>query len=156
MKASDDALDIIKRYEKLKLRQYLDPVGLPTIGWGHLIREGEDFSGGITKERADSMLVEDVHSAEHDIARLIKVPLNQKQYDSLVSFVFNIGGSKLAKSKTLGIINDGRYLAVPGALRTWVNGRNKRGELIKLRGLIRRREEEAKLFEAGNKEMECA
>ena len=153
MKASKAAFDIIKKYETLKLEVYLDPVGLPTIGWGHLITGDEDFPRKITRLEADALLDDDVLTAEDDVNRLVDVELNQKQYDALVSFVFNIGGSSLAESRnTLRIINSGDYKNVPAAMRTWCKGR-KNGKLIKLAGLVRRRAEESALFEAGNREM---
>lgn len=159
MNASPAAYDLIKRFESLKLRKYLDPVGKWTIGWGHLIREDEDFPGPISQEIADELLATDVGYAEDDVNRLVSVPLNQKQFDALVSLVFNIGGSALAKSRnTLPMINSGEYAKIPNAIKSWNKGRKKdpisgRMVLVELPGLTRRRKEEAELFKAGNTEM---
>jgi len=53
MKTSEAGLALIKKYEGLALKPYICPAGYPTIGYGHVIRKGEDFSKGITKEQAE-------------------------------------------------------------------------------------------------------
>ena len=77
--------------------------------------------------------------------RLVKVKLNQQEFDALVSFTFNVGGGGLAESSALrGELNHGHRLAVPGLLLLW----NKAGGR-ELAGLTSRRQAEGRLFAKG-------
>ena len=73
---------------------------------------------------------------------MVKVDLNQNQFDSLVSWVFNLGPSNLSSSTLLTKINNKDWEDVPNQIKRW----NKAGGKV-LEGLIRRREAEALLFE---------
>ena len=83
----------------------------------------------------------DVALAEKAVNKLVKVPLNQNQFDALVSFVFNIGETQFASSTLLAKLNNQDYQAVPSELNRWVHGSGK-----KLPGLINRRRDEGDLF----------
>ena len=73
---------------------------------------------------------------------MVKVDLNQNQFDALVSWVFNLGPSNLSSSTLLTRINNKDWKDVPNQIKRW----NKAGGKV-LEGLIRRREAEALLFE---------
>jgi len=159
MRTSEFGRRLIKEHEGLRLSRYKDPVGKDTIGWGHLIREADNIQNEITLEEAESLLDADLLNAEGDVHKLVTVELNQKQFDALVSLVFNIGGGALAGSrKTLPIINSGEYSKVPQAIMSWNKGRKKDPisgtmKLVELPGLTRRRKAEAALFAEGTREM---
>ena len=87
-------------YKPLSPEIYLDAAGLPTIGYGHLLRSGEDemFKNGISSEAGEALLIKDVLYAECAVLRLIRVPLTDGQFDALVSFTFNLGGGALQRS----------------------------------------------------------
>ena len=74
----------------------------------------------------------------------MKVPLNQAQFDALVSFAFNLGAGALETSTLLKKLNAGKYAAVPQEFEKWVKAGGKT-----LPGLVRRRTAEAQLFEKG-------
>jgi hypothetical protein len=57
---SDSGLARIRGTEAFRARAYDDGAGNPTIGYGHLIRPGENFSGGITQAQADALFKQDV------------------------------------------------------------------------------------------------
>lgn len=137
---SKAGLELIKRFEGFSPIPYLDAAGLPTIGFGHLIRGGEIFDT-ISRAEAETILRADVCHAERAVLRLTDVPLMDGQYDSLVSFTFNLGSGAFQRSTLRQKINREEHEAVPDEFRRWIwaNGR-------KLRGLMRRREAEIKLY----------
>lgn len=97
-KISDRGLDLIIQSEGIYLNLYNCPANHATIGVGHLVHYGpingsepEEFKCGITRQRAMEILRADVSGAEVIVNKLVKVPLNQNQFDALASFVFNLG-----------------------------------------------------------------
>ena len=78
---------------------------------------------------------------ERTVDRLIKVDLNQGQYDALVSFAYNLGGGALASSSLRRILNRGNYPGAERQFKRWVFAGGR-----KLRGLVKRRAAEAELF----------
>lgn len=113
MKTSNDGLKFIANEEGFVDHVYLCPAGVPTIGYGHVVRPGETRTK-VTKEEALELLGQDVRATEDTIAKLVRVPLTQSQFDALVSLVFNIGGGAFAKSTLLRLLNAGDY-----GLVTW-------------------------------------
>jgi hypothetical protein len=96
------------------------------------------------------MLAEDVEKYAAHVNRLIRVPLNQNQYDALVSFCFNLGPDALdEKNSTLARkLNAGDYQGAQREFKRWNKGRVN-GRLVVIKGLTRRRAAEAKLFGGG-------
>ena len=133
-------INLIKRFEGFEAEIYLDAAGLPTIGYGHLLRSGEAemFKNGISPEAGEALLIKDVLSAESAVLRLVRVPLTDGQFDALVSFTFNLGAGALQRSTLRRKVNREEHNEVPEQFMRWVwaGGRS-------LRGLIRRREEES-------------
>lgn len=111
-KISRGGLEKIKKHEALRLKPYKDIAGKSTIGWGHLILSSETYlldPDGISKEKATELLRLDLARTERAINNLVLVALNGNQYDSLVSFVFNIGITAFGKSTLLKKLNKGDY-----------------------------------------------
>lgn len=99
MKASDEGLELIKRHEGLRLTAYKCPAGVWTIGYGHT--RGVKAGMGITLKAADALLREDLIATERDLGALCRecgVTLQQKQFDALVSWTFNLGITNLRGS----------------------------------------------------------
>lgn len=154
-RSSASLVDFVKRHEGLKYSIYKDPVGLPTVGYGHLLLPQENSSMSViinginislsrplTQTECDALLVQDLkEKAESYVQRLVKVPVTQAQYDALVSFTFNLGGGNLAKSDLLVALNKGNYADVPPLFMQYVYARG-----TKLPGLVTRREAEASMF----------
>ena len=138
-----DGLNLIKTFEGFEPEIYLDAAGLPTIGYGHLIRKGEHkmFENGISESAAGALLAKDVQLAEQAVLRLIRVPLTDGQFDALVSFTFNLGGGALQRSTLRRKINRGEHEEGPRELMRWVWAGGR-----KLKGLMRRRAAEAELY----------
>jgi lysozyme len=138
-------LNLIKQFEGFEGEVYLDAVGLPTIGYGHLLTKQEladgTFENGISRLEAEHLLRKDVRFAERAVLRLIRVPLLDGQFDALVSFTFNLGSGSLQRSTLRRKLNRYEYDAIPNELMRWVNAGGR-----KLKGLVRRRRAEAILF----------
>ena len=99
------------------------------------------FLEGITQDQALDLLEQDLRIAERAVNDSVKVPLNQNQFDALVSFVFNVGTGAFRNSTLLRMLNEGQYDQVPNQMRRW----NRSGNRI-VNGLINRREKEIKLW----------
>ena len=139
MKTSLNGLKIIKDFEGLRLKAYKCSAGVWTIGYGHTsgVKEGDV----ITKEQAEKYLKKDVISFENTVNGVVKVKLNQNQFDALVSLVFNIGSGAFKKSTLLKKLNAGDYDGASEQFLVWVKAGGQT-----LKGLVNRREQERALF----------
>jgi len=143
MRMSQAGLDLISRFEGLRLTAYRDPVGILTIGFGHT---GSDVRPGmkITRKKAFDFLRKDTAGAAREVQRLVKRPLEQCQFDALCSLVFNAGSAPL--HGTLGRkLNAGDVTGAHAEFAKWVKGRFH-GRLVTFEGLVRRRAAEAAMF----------
>ncbi len=104
MNISQKGIDLIKGFEDCILTAYNCPAGIPTIGYGHT---GCDVYIGrkITKIDAERILQNDLKIHCNNVRKLVKVPLNQNQFDALVSLEFNIGYGNFASSTLLKLLN---------------------------------------------------
>lgn len=133
------AVPIIKEFEGCKLKAYLCPAGVWTIGYGHTdgVKEGDE----ITQQEADRLLADDVHSFSAGVQRLVTSDINRNQLGALTSFAFNVGLGNLRHSTLLRLVNKGDFVGAANQFPRW----NKAGGKV-LTGLTRRREAERKLF----------
>jgi lysozyme len=139
MKTSEKGIALIKEFEGLRLTAYFDGGGVLTIGYGHTykVKKGEK----ITQEQATALLKSDLADSENAIRDLVKVPLNQNQFDALAAFVFNIGKPQFQTSSLLRYLNQKKYIAASNEFDKWIHDN---GKVIK--GLVRRRAAEKALF----------
>jgi lysozyme len=130
---------LIKKWEGLRLEAYLCPANVWTIGYGHTggVLKGQT----VTEAEANDLLTKDLKRFEDAVNFMVKVTLNQNQFDALVSFTYNVGTGALSTSTLLTQLNKGNYTCVPAQLRRW----NKAGSRV-LEGLKKRREDEVKLW----------
>ena len=119
MQLSAEGLELIKRFEGFRSRQYTDVAGFPTIGYGHRIVPPESFPGGLSEPQAANLLARDVSAAELAVGHQVKVALTQGQFDALVDFCFNLGSGRLAGSTLLRVLNGGRYGDAAEQLLRW-------------------------------------
>ncbi len=140
---TDEGLALIQRFEGFAPEVYVCPGGWPTIGYGHVVQENEHdrFSGGIDETEAEHLLRRDVETAERAALRLIRVPLEDGQFDALSSFTFNLGAGALQRSTLRRKVNREEHGTVPAEFRRWVWAGGR-----KLKGLVRRREAEVELY----------
>lgn len=139
-------IEIIKRHEGLRLQAYLPtPNDVWTIGYGHTKTAKQGMR--ITEAQAEELLRSDIRWVEDTISRLVKVNINQNQFDALGSLVFNIGASQFSKSSVLRRLNAGEYEEAANAFLMWTKQRDKKtGKMNILPGLVKRRQEERALF----------
>jgi GH24 family phage-related lysozyme (muramidase) len=144
MHTSPTGVSQLETSEDVRLKAYKCPAGIWTIGAGHTSAAGEPrVHPGmiITLEEAHAILREDLTKTEAAVSKHVKVPLSQNQFDALVLFVYNIGGTAFAKSTLLKVLNKGKYEAVPAQLLRWT-----RSDGRVLPGLVKRRHMEADLW----------
>lgn len=142
MRTSDHGQSVVQFFESLSLKAYPDPAtgGEPwTIGYGHTggVKRGDV----ITEAYARELLKDDLRRFEKAVSRLVKVQLNQGQFDALVSFAFNVGEGNLERSTLLRKVNAGDFEGAALEFRKWNRAAGK-----VMRGLVRRRAAEECLF----------
>ena len=140
MKISQTGIDLIKKWEGMETEAYQDSVGVWTIGYGHTKTAKEGMR--ITPDQAELLLKDELAEYEGYINRYVTVDLRQCEFDALVSWVYNLGPSNLQSSTMLKVLNAGKYNEVPYQMKRW----NRAGGKV-LKGLTRRRADEARLFE---------
>lgn len=145
MRTSVKGRELITAAEGVHLRTYVCPAGKYTIGVGHLVKPGESFPDGITMGQAQEMLSQDLAGAERAVNGLVTAPINQAQFDALVSFTFNLGEGALTRSTLLKRINRSDMAGAAAEFGKWVLADCK-----ELPGLVRRRKAEAALWKMGN------
>ena len=136
------AYGVIKHFEGYSPIVYEDAAGYPTIGFGHLIRPGEKIQEPLLGDAAERLLQEDIGPKAAAVNARVSVPLFQGQFDAVVSWTYNLGEGALKNSTMLKKINAARHEEVPVQIKRW----NKAGGRV-LKGLERRREAEAALYE---------
>ncbi|AXE28664.1 muraminidase [Chromobacterium phragmitis] len=140
MQTSDNGVNLIKRFEGLRLQAYQDAVGVWTIGYGHT---GPEVHAGlcVSDEQAEQLLRQDLSRFEQGVASLVKVALNQNQFDALISFSYNLGLGNLQSSTLLRLLNQGDYQGAAGQFPLWDKAGGKTEP-----GLQKRRQAEQALF----------
>jgi lysozyme len=138
---------IIRKYEGLKLRAYICPSGLPTIGYGatfYMNGSRVQIGDVITIDHADKLLHFQVKLFAEEVRRTIKSNINDNQLGALVSFCFNVGGAAFSKSTLARKVNaNPNDSTIRNEFMRWTRGGGK-----VLPGLVKRREEEANLYYA--------
>lgn len=143
MRTDKTGIDLIKGFESFSAKRYICPAGLPTIGYGHVILRGENFTT-LSEADAEALLMRDLDGFERGVSLCVKTPITQNQFDALVSFAFNCGVAALKSSTLLKKLNAGDFLGAADEFLKWCKGGGKT-----LPGLVRRRKEERALFLKG-------
>jgi lysozyme len=136
---SNDGINLVKQFEGLREDAYRCSAGVLTIGYGHTgdVQEGDR----ITREKATEYLTADLKHAENAVRKYVTVPLTQKQYDSLVSFAYNVGNRAFGKSTLLEKLNAGDYDGAAEQFQRWVKANGEKCD-----GLVNRRQKEKECF----------
>ena len=138
-------INLICSFEGLKLKAYDDGVGVWTIGFGTTI-----YPNGIkvkkgdtcTEAQAKAYMAHDLKKFELAVNNGVTVPINQNQFDALVSLAYNIGTNALKNSTLVKKLNAKDYKGASAQFVVW----NKGGGKV-MQGLMNRRAVERKLFE---------
>jgi len=153
MKTSQIGISLIKYFEGLHdgnlkeigLQPKKCPAGIWTEGYGHAMRDSKgNFLKGdkmpistIYEADAIMQLQEDLNVFEIIVSRKITRPLKQNEFDALVCFTYNTGGSNTLFS----MVNSNNVL-----LKDWWTKHYITSEGVVYKGLIARRKAEAKIF----------
>ena len=144
MSVSNKGVDLICEFEGEQLIAYDDGVGIWTIGFGTIkypngvrVKKGDTC----TLDQAKEYMRHDLIEFEHTVNSSVKVPLNQNQFDALVSLAYNIGSSAFKSSTLVKKLNTGDYQGAADQFNVWVNAGGKR-----MQGLVNRRDKEKLLF----------
>ena len=145
MKISEKGLSMIERFEGCLLKASNKRDGVWTIGYGQTgSYYGKRVRRGMTTTKALAhawLRDHSIKTYEDAVTQAVKVPLNQNQFDALVSFTYNVGVGAFKQSTALRKLNAGDYAGAADALTMWTKCRRK-----VLAGLVRRRKEERALF----------
>lgn len=143
-KTSQAGVDLIKEFEGFEARAYPDPgTGDEpwTIGYGHTgdVRPGMV----ITPAQGETLLKRDLAKFEGVVNEAVTTPIDQHQFDALVSFAFNCGPANLRSSTLLKMVNARNFVGAKAQFGRW----NRAAGRV-MTGLTRRRKAEAALFGA--------
>ena len=144
MLVSNLGVDLICDFEGKRLVAYDDGVGIWTIGFGTTI-----YPNGIRVKKGDTCteaqakvyMQNDLKKFEHAVNDAVNIPLNQNQFDALVSLTYNIGAAAFSKSTLVKKLNAGDIRGAADQFDVWVNAGGKR-----MQGLVNRRSKEKLLF----------
>lgn len=146
MNTGKKGLELIKKYEGFYSKPYLDPIGIPTIGYGATYYPNKVKvtmkDKPLTEKQASELLVNMLKVYENQVALLVKKPINQNQFDALVSFTYNLGATNFGKSTLLKKLNNNPH---DPTIRQEFEKWNRAGGKV-LNGLIKRRKDEANLY----------
>lgn len=151
MQLSDNGFKIVKEFEGLRLTAYRDVAGVWTIGYGSTrYNDGQPVKAGDTlpnEVHADLLFRRTMIQYENAVNKLVKVPLNQNQFDALVSFSYNEGTGALGSSTLLMKLNEKNYQEAAGHFSAWNKITDpKTGKKVICDTLVHRRKEESQLF----------
>lgn len=136
MKISEKGIALIKEFEGCRLTVYLDPIGVPTVGYGHTKGITKAMVGKkISQALADQYLREDLETAENAVEKL-GIDFNINQFSALVSFTFNCGVGNLKK-----LCTNRNKVQIGNALMLYTKASG-----VELAGLKRRRLAEKTLY----------
>lgn len=146
MEVNKAGKDLIKRFEGCKLKAYKCPAGLWTISWGlTFYPDGTKVKEGdvITQQQAEDYFNAVVDDFAKKVDALIKSNVSENNFSALVSFAYNVGMGNFQRSTLLRKVNaNPKDTTIRAEFMKWTRAN---GEVLK--GLVRRREAEAKLYE---------
>ena len=130
---------LIKKYEGLKLKAYLCPAGVPTIGYGST---GPDIKLGMQWTVAESTERMKYDARKYLAATKSLTPnVHGDSLDAISDFTYNLGATRLKGSTLRKKLLAGDVEGAKRELLKWVRGGNRI-----LPGLVRRRSEESELL----------
>lgn len=145
MTLSENGIQFLETFEGFSPVAYKDVAGYLTIGYGTLIDTADEqylLTATITREQAEELLRKDVAYVESQINLMVKQPINQNQYNSLVSFAYNLGATALRYSTLMKKLNiNPNDPTIRAEFNKWVYA----GGVV-VQGLVNRRQKEADLY----------
>ena len=136
-------LALIKSFEGFRPVDRTLVNGQRVVGYGHKVRG--DASMIVTRTEANEILKDDLRPYEDMVNNEVYAPLNQHQFDALVSLAFSLGPKAFQLSPTLHLVNNGRPLDAARSFEVWRKSRIN-GRTYIVDALVRRRAAEKALF----------
>ncbi|MBF0291140.1 MAG: lysozyme [Nitrospinae bacterium] len=154
MKTNRAGRDLIKRFESFQPSAYAAPeqVGTTgrTIGYGHVILDGDNIPDPMTEAEADELLQKDLERFERAVWKAldgrVQPIITLNEFSALVSFVFNAGSEAFRNSTLRRKVNALDFEGAAEEFGKWVYA-TVDGKKVKLKGLVDRRQAERELFE---------
>lgn len=134
---SDAGLQMTSSFEGYVPFIYSDPVGIKTIGFGHVIHADEHFPEPLLPPDAFELLRTDAKRSSRIANKAIDVPLRQNQFDALNDFAFNLGSLRTLATK----VNAKQHNLVPKEMERYCYAKG-----LLLRGLQKRRQAEGEYY----------
>ena len=146
MRLDENGYKLIADFEGLRLKPYLDSVNIPTIGYGNTFyldgKKVTMLDKPITKGEAFEMFKIIADGFARQVEKKLTKPVNQNQFNALVSLAYNIGIGNFYKSTLLRYVNlnpkDGNIA------KEFLKWNKARGQVLK--GLTSRRMKESSLY----------
>lgn len=145
-KLSQKGLELIKQFEGLKLKPYLCPASIATIGYGNTYypngQKVKLTDPAITQEKAEELLKFLLVSYEKAVDSFCRDDISQGNFDALTSFAYNLGTNALQKSTLIKKVNaNPKDVTIADEFLKW----NKANGRV-LVGLTKRRQAESNLY----------
>lgn len=146
MKLNSDGYRLITKFEGFSAKPYLCSAKVPTIGYGNTYytngKKVTLLDKPITETEAFEMFKTIADRFADKVSKLVTYPINQNQFNSLVSICYNIGVSAFQLSTLLKMVNENaNNPKIKDQFLRW----NKAGGKV-VRGLTLRRNEEAFIY----------
>lgn len=146
MKLNSDGYRLIALHEGFKSKPYLCPAKIPTIGYGNTYYPDGTrvtlLDKPINEEEAFEMFKEIADRFAKKVSRLVTSPINQNQFNALVSFAYNLGVANLQRSTLLKKVNANHNdPTITNEFKKWIRANGKI-----LKGLVKRRNDEARIY----------
>lgn len=113
-------ITLVAGHEGLRLTGYLDPLGIPTVGYGHT---GPGVKAGmkITQDEANEHLARDLNTAAATVRRCVTVPLTIGEMEAWTSFAYNVGPGRKGVKDGMCVLKSG---AIPGHVKLLQAGKH--------------------------------
>lgn len=135
---------IVMYFEGYVPNGYADPVGIPTICYGHT---GPDVRvhDNKTMDECKALLEGDLATAYAGVQACVRAPMKDREAAAFTSFTFNVGVGAFCKSTLARMANAGDMKGACAQLSRWVYAKG-----IKFNGLVKRRAAERRMCEGRN------
>lgn len=143
MRTSARGLHLIEGFEGFSSVIYHDSVGVATIGYGTTGADVSPLPSHLTQSQAQALLAMKLNEKYEPAVNRVGVPLNQNQFDALVSLAYNLGPGVMGPGYTIYADLKARNYA--GASADFMHYTHAGGQV--LQGLVNRRAAERKLFD---------
>lgn len=149
MSLNDSSERFVASNEGCRLTAYLDPAGVPTVGYGSTIYNNVPVKLGttITQTEAEVLLHNKCDEIKMHLFSIIQTELDNDKVDALVDFCYNLGIYNFLTSTLYKVIENGQI--VTEDLFTRWDRMHKDGVLVEVPGLLARRGREFLRFSGG-------